>query len=415
MVSQTVAGKRILALGITGIAKSAALRRFSEHCRISGRDPAPTLVDFEGEFLFPDDAPRVKRTQFLAASVETQRDQWETGWRKLSETLADESADDILLSMHGCYIQAHYGSRWILDPNEVAKFRPDLIVTLIADVYDMWWRTEKRAVGEDWRGRPTLEQLVLGRRFEVAVGDQISLAAGCKHLVLAVEHPLDTLYRCAFRPNVKVAYLSFPISEPRRMQAAGDGSGIEQISEFIEYAHACQKQSPNLACVCPLGIDELPFVRAFEAEPEKTDGEFDRDRLRWNLSDFWPTEERMGQPADPHGHFPIKDAREAAGSINSDVTWRDFRLVEQAHCLAVFNPVFNNRDKVSGGVGDEIAFARHRDLPVYIYQDPHHDEAGVCRDQLNIDRNSSLAGSPDSKLLVMKDSLESHFDAITAS
>ena len=89
-------------------------------------------------------------------------------------------------------------ARWILDVNEVASFRPHLIVTLIADVYDMWWRTESRAAGEAWKGRPTLEQLLLARRFEVAIGDQLALASATnpRHIVLAVGHPCLSRVPC---------------------------------------------------------------------------------------------------------------------------------------------------------------------------------------------------------------------------
>ena len=116
---------------------------------------------------------------------------------------------------------------------------------------------------------------------------------------------------------------------------------------------------------------------------------------------------------DPsRGPFKVKGLREAAGSIRSDVGWRDFRLVEQADFLAVFNPVFNNRNRISSGVSDEIAFALRRDKPIYVYQNPDHDRAGVCRRELRLDRTSALAGDPNKALIIMKDSLQELFDAI---
>jgi len=60
--------------------------------------------------------------------------------------------------------------------------------------------------------------------------------------------------------------------------------------------------------------------------------------------------------------------------IQSDVGWRDFRLVDHAQYLAVFNPVFRRADDkvpdVAHGVHHEIMYAK---CPVYIYQDKKHD------------------------------------------
>jgi hypothetical protein len=407
-----LAGKRILAFGVTGIDKTRALARLAEYCNA---DSHPLhIVNFEKDFLFTGGAGAgsIPRTSFLDGTPTQQREEWDKAWGKLTAAIQDD-VRDIVINIHGCYIRGHYGSRWILDPNRVASIRPELIVTLIADVYDMWWRTEERAQGEFWKGRPTLEQLVLGRRFEVAVGDQVALAARCKHLVLAVGHPCDTLARFIYKPGVKVAYLSFPISEPRRMARKNDLSGIEAVSNFVRYAHQRQKASKNIACVCPLAIDELPFVSSLVGLSGEN-AEFDRDGLRWNLNSFWSANEQLGEPVSPYGPFPLDKVRDAAGSIETDVGWRDYRLAEQASCLAVFNPVFNNSGKIARGVQNEVVFATRNGIPVYIFQDPAYDTAKLCESHYSASSGGTMPDNPGATRILMMPSLEKLFDAIEA-
>jgi hypothetical protein len=407
-----VAGKRVLAFGITGIDKSGALRRLAEYCDKQGNPLR--VIHFESEFLFSDGhgAGTIPRVSFLAASPQRQREEWERAWERLVAAISS-ATDDIVISMHGCYIRGHYGTRLILDPNKVAAIKPSLIITLIADVYDMWWRTESRAGGVDWKGRPSLEQLILGRRFEVAIGDQISLSATCRHLVVAVSHPCDTLSRCIFRRGVKVAYLSFPISEPRRMELEGDMSGIDDVSAFIRHAHKRQKQSDSIACICPLAIDELPLNGALERVSDGDVMSFDRDAKRWSLDDLWPASERLGEPPTPYGTFPVEQVRDAAGNIRSDVKWRDYRLAEQANCLAVFCPIMKKGSrKLARGVLREIAFATKSDIPVFVYQDPSRDEAGECAKHFNTGSGGTMEDDPGQQLIKMVDSLDDMFDAI---
>ena len=123
-------------------------------------------IDFESDWLFRSGKHGVNRETFLDAEPTSQRASWEKAWDHLwnSDLSArvERNNEDIFLGMHGCYIRGHYGSRCVLDFQKVAAFRPHVVLTLIADVYDMWWTTEARANGEAWKGQPTLEHLLLG-------------------------------------------------------------------------------------------------------------------------------------------------------------------------------------------------------------------------------------------------------------
>ena len=59
--------------------------------------------------------------------------------------------------------------------------------------------------------------------------------------------------------------------------------------------------------------------------------------------------------------------------IYTDVGWRDFRLVQQARSVGVFNPKFKSKDGISRSVYQEIIEAATRLSSVFVYQDPAHD------------------------------------------
>jgi len=96
--------------------------------------------------------------------------------------------------------------------------------------------------------------------------------------------------------------------------------------------------------------------------------------------------------------MPLRQVLAASGSIETDVGWRDYRLVLQADSLVACCPVLNNRPDVSGGVRDEINFARTNGKPIYIYQDPGQDEENHARREIN--KDASAMGPSDYQDLV---------------
>lgn len=421
---------RVLFLGTTGVKKQQVLERltvwFRENLGQEWRQ-----IDFEHDYLFKLAKGGLQPNSFLDASLAVQADRWRTSWTRLT---AELDGQNTFLSLHGVYIRGHYGSQCALNIDSVVRdFQPNLIVTLIADVYDMWWRTEARAQGEAWRGRPSLEQLISARRQELLVGDQIAHAQQppVRNLMLAVGHPCETLAHCIIHPDPRIVYLSFPISEPRKMAARGDQSGMTEVSEFIRAAYRHQKTSPHLALECPLAIDEIPFINALPVPAPAAEGDqeqgrqrqaqpegeiaFDRAAARWDLGRFWPEADRLSLPAaEPQIKFPGTQLRDASGSILTDVTFRDYRMVQQVERLAVFNPVFNNRPEMAGSVGQEIDFAVAQGRPVYVYQDPKHDSQGVMNQFFGRLTDSTMAPAPSRNLIVRKNSVQELLDAVTS-
>lgn len=347
------------------------------------------------------DAQQYKQSQF-----------WREAWKDLSAKLKNDDIDglaqhNIFLCIHGCYTRSHYGVRAVLDAHNVANdFRPDLVFTLIDDVYNAWWTTRKRAQehlggNEPYVGRPKLEHLIYARRVELLIGDQIiHSCAGhncpVKNIMLPISHPIETFVHCINHPtSFKVAYLSFPISMPREAQAEGVNKLVEEICQFVREVYDRQRRNPKLVIQCPLGIDEIPLTIAFKEvisdKPEAIAFTFDRDNRRWPLDSLWSAEDRLGITPEMGGDISIEEMRDAAGSIRADVSFRDYRLVDQADFLLVFNPIYRldevialrDRNTVAKSVDKEIQYAKSLRKSVYIFQDAKYDPLKVVESQLD--------------------------------
>jgi hypothetical protein len=380
------------------------------------------VVDFEKDYIRGKRCVSIQT--FLKHSPDQQYRIWRDAWGELQKAHDLEGLDEpILLLIHGAIVRGAYGVRAAYDLEKVRDFKPDLVITLIDNVYDLWWRTESRAGGSPWMGRPTLEQLLTARRTEQLVGDQIAnhLEPPVRHVLLSVHHPCESAARFILG-DPPIIYMAFPISEPRRMLRSDprNRTGVALVDALHTAAFALQRREPEIVFVSPLTIDERPlsdlldskdalgeclvgeagtpggeprplreilspesFERVLagtldeEAEKASPALRFDREGCRWSTDAIGAPETLLtpGPPADDDRKpIPLTRIWDAAGTIRTDVAWRDSRLVLQADALAVFCPVMNNAGKLARGVQFEMGEASHLDIPMSLYQDPTQDQ-----------------------------------------
>lgn len=254
--------KNVLILGVCGIEKRQVADRLASWCD-RWHHHKLRIVDFEHDFLAPPG--EMAFHNFLGSDPRAQCAHWREAWTRLEGKLNDEPCENpTLLLLHGAIVRGDYGVRTAYDIDSIRSFGPDLIITLIDNVYDLWWRTEARAKGEAWRGRPTLEQLIVARRVEQLIGDQIANhihEKRVRHVVLSVHHPCESAARLIF-DNPRIVYLAFPISEPRRMlrETPPNERGAESINRFHSGAFGYQRDNPGVVFVSPIAIDERPLV-----------------------------------------------------------------------------------------------------------------------------------------------------------
>lgn len=388
--------QHVLILGPVGVGKKLALSNLESYSNQQPYSPLLMRFDLEKDFIFPSN--HITEYGYFDSQKDMQKIYWENGWRSFYENHVAKSDGDnatVCLSLHAVITRPLYGTRSPINLQSLLSFRPDIIVTLIDDVYLMYSRTEARASGLGYRGRPTLEQLLDARRTEIFLGDFIAshVAPSARHYVLAIQHPARTLYRLMFGRNLRRIYLSFPITGPRALLLQGDSSGIEEVNSFLRLADDFESRNPHIACFCPLAIDEFPLLEAIK-ECETSQLEF-KTANRWHISDFCKEPLLVGDMPETI-QIPKEYVSRAAGLIRSDVRLRDYRLVDQSDALAVFNPWFNG--KRANGVRNEIALALRHCIPVHIFQDPKHDPENEAMKTLKKEEGS-LGDEPGSEYL----------------
>jgi hypothetical protein len=243
----------------------------------------------------------------------------------------------------------------------------------------MWTRTEERAAGQEIKGRPNFEQLLVARRAELLLGDVILSHTGnseAKHILCAAGNNLDAFINLLVF-NAKVTYLSFPISAPRELEASGDTSFRDIIDTAHRLASAEMSSQRTRAFISPLAIDELPIVfKSKSAAEDSTEIVFDCENERWNLARLWGNPDLVILPSLTGARkFPISQVESASGAIRMDVGWRDRRLVLQSDTLAIVCPKPPGEDRITRGVNEEIQTAVPLGIMCNLWQNPEWDNA----------------------------------------
>ena len=407
-----MAGRRVLLFGITGINKAVALERLKRYRDLQGFQPGFVVVDFTTEYIIP-------RLRSLLAFLDTpehiQLGVWHDAWEQFLEDHPADNDVNVIVALHGVLVRNIYGVRAVLIIDDLRRYHPTHVVTLIDDVYVSWQSTHDRAQEHQYKGTPTVDQLLEGRRCELMVGDLVAqhvLGSRRKNIVLAVRHPARLLDRILFGDptRLRVVYLSFPISDPRSEQRRGSRGGVNEVNAFLREATNYERARHTLGFFCPLAIDELPLIHTSELGHEEGPVEFDTTE-RWNVEDFFSDrlDIQLADPSTAVLHLPREEVSNAAGMIRADVGRRDYRLVEQADVLLVYNPVF--RGAVSKGVQNEIRYANDLRVPVHIYQAPEHDPEGRAR-EIYPSEPGVLGDYPYSQYFAFKDSVDALLESV---
>ncbi|MEA2821622.1 MAG: hypothetical protein QOJ86_3626 [Bradyrhizobium sp.] len=365
--------KRILLLGPTGVDKAEAAKRVCARLKAKlGHEIK--YIDFENEYL--KQHLNVKNwTIFLAQDIAQQATTWRRGWEDFKRQLDGET---VLLGLHASYISGPLGLRSpIYLPSICEDFQPTLIISLIDDVYQMWSRTEARAAGQEIKGRPSFEQLLVARRAEQLLGDLVLSHTGnakARHILCAAGNNIDALINLIVF-DASVTYLSFPISAPREMAANGDTRFIELINDAHRRAAVEMTANRSRAFISPLSIDELPLAfKARSLDQDVNEITFDCEHDRWNLADLWGNSELPILPSLTGTQiYPRVQVETAFGTLLTDVGWRDRRLVLQSASLAIVCPKPPLENRITRGVNEEIQTAVPLGIICNIWQKPEWD------------------------------------------
>jgi hypothetical protein len=399
----------ILFTGITGVKKKQVMAALAER-RIAAL--APAYPDIAG---LPPTDEKVRRLirycdvdDYWGSPVEAVltdgeisqiRKDWGAAFQRAAAEVAGAQLDRFL-AIHPTYF-------WNCRPSipaslgAIASFQPHAFVSLIDDCYAIWWRVKKKDEQAKRGAYLRLQDVLRWRQFDLWVSQQLvnDLSSvqpdvpPALHHVVAVKHPVDTLYKLIFEPRCLRVYGAHPISDVR---AAADC--VAEISRI--YQHPLKQE---FALIEPAAIDEKPVQFALDEQfcPESAGlGELGNNSVQLKVASRWPVLEPV-VPDDAEMFvagelqlnaaeaFQVAGVRDKQGNTEIDlqIRERDFWLVRMCHRVGGYRPYWADRCPLgSQGVIEELNLAaRLHKMPRYIGADPSgtHDTPGRAASPLH--------------------------------
>jgi len=241
-------------------------------------------------------------------------------------------------------VNTHATFRWrhglfpAVDFDQMRQLNADMYICLIDGVTTMHQRLLEHEAVEH-----TLKDLIVWREEEI-IGTEM-LCRGIDDTMpfycLARGHHKDTIeafYRLVFEPNVKKAYLSFPMTAVAEIDSV-----LAEIRQFRD------QMQTLFTCFDPGDLEEacLPF----QAQQAKEKG---LDRIEATV---------RGQTICLNADEVCQIERD----INSQIYARDFLLIDQADMIVSFIPALpDGRAAISSGVERELQHAHEAAKEVYV-------------------------------------------------
>ena len=296
--------------------------------------------------------------------------------QKVKELSKKDPHTDFIISMHASFYRANR----FMTPAHVGlirEFKPDICVTLIDDIQDIWHRLEGRNRETPPGGYFHLDEIANWRTVEITVGDMIADAcvsgdARTKNYVFAVKHPTINLFRLLFQQDQFVrVYACCGITKTRddlKLRNAVDAYRERLQQDYIAFD--------------PLTIDEGPIFAAFngqypevnvrQANPmlpfiegsEQPTIEIKRearwpltsvDRLVPSVFEEEPSLEAISIPAVEVVRLCTQRDRGSRNVIFDHISQRDLRLVSQSVIVPAWRPHLGG--ELAGGQTRELAYA----------------------------------------------------------
>jgi len=247
----------------------------------------------------------------------------------------------VVVNTHATFRWRH-GLFYAFDYDQMAALNADLYVVLV----DSLDRVHHHLV-RDGHTDHTLKDLLVWREEEILATEllsQITRGHGCFYICARGqdESTTEALVRLLFRPYLKKAYLSFPMSH-----ASPAAEATAEIETFR------REMKRLFTCFDPADIEEKPLVQqALDAA-------------------------RQGQksleigPPDARTTVETHQVLDVVGDIDGQIYARDFKLIDQAEMIVSYVPALpDGRPGVSSGVERELQHAHEATRDVFVIWRP---------------------------------------------
>jgi hypothetical protein len=396
--------QRVLFTGPTGVKKKHVLAMV---VREYFKENLPSvLVPENDEELWND--PNVKRyIQFFSLEEEIKRsknleiptwlereeerleEDWKEAFSEVLKKLRKLPKNIIaFIELHTHYFRGQKRP-FLIDLREILKLKPNLIITLINDVYSIYYEVKKRELSKPTGSYLRLSDILDWRDREISFSDSLARTLKIKNYVVSVKHPTKMLYRLIFERDKRcICYLSFPITETRKTK-----EGIEEINEHRYRLH----QTEHIV-FDPLTIDERAIQFAFQSkfgnEAVEDPSKISEKSIKLERIHRWPIQDQEYSPMvpDPPDLFPLdlpsyevysvvyrplEEEKEMGKKkfwrcqIDSQIEERDKHIIDRVDYFIAYRPYWKGKE--SKGVLSELAYARGR-VPCIVYH-PEEDDA----------------------------------------
>jgi adenylate kinase len=233
----------------------------------------------------------------------------------------EEAAEHALLFMNLPYFRK---SRFFpaVDIAVLRAFKPDMLLTLIEEAHVIWRRIQLREEREKTGARLRLKDVFDWCTASILIGDTVAKALGVPNMVVAVKHPVRTIYGIALRGARPRLYLSFPINLVR-----GDPVARREIDKFRAAMQG------RFYAFDPLTMDE----RVLRTARRRGEVRVVEAGDRWLLPDgVRPAVE--DEPELYPMEIPADQVEEVLADIDNLIKFKDFRYILQSAAVAVYRP-----------------------------------------------------------------------------
>ncbi|MEM1597606.1 MAG: hypothetical protein QXP31_10915 [Pyrobaculum sp.] len=345
---------RVLAIGTTGVNMREVARALEEYHKAQGRGSLRTY------FVEEELRREVDWVIFLDSDDYYWQEQvWREAVARTVARVEEDGADHAVVFMNLPYFRK---SRFFpaVDISIFKAFKTDVVVTLIEEAHVIWKRIQLREERERTGARLRLKDVFAWRTASILLGDTIAKALGVQNVVVAVKHPVKTLYHVSVGGTRPRLYLSFPITYVR-----GDPEARREIDAYRAKMHQ------KFVVFDPLTMDERVLKTAKREGSKVVIEEGDRWLLPEGLR---PTVE--DEPEIYPLEVPEEQVEEVLLDIDNLIKFKDFRYVLQSDAVAVYRPFM--KKMFHRGVFSEIMYATntaHKRL--FIYWPPEDKVAGM--------------------------------------
>ncbi len=329
---------RVVVTGQVGLDK----RNFLEAVvRLAGEEGYDVALCNVGEMMYAE-APDVARGRILDLPLGRLHGLRRSVFKDILTTC--HNRPNIIVNTHATFRWRH-GLFYAFDHDQMQELDADLYVVLVDNVDRVHYRLTR-----DGHTDHTLKDLMVWREEEILATELLSRIVrghGCFYVCARGADPVEsgtarTLVRLMFHPNIRKAYLSFPMTH------VADSS--ETLAEIERFRAEMKK---HFTCFDPGDVEEshLPKLAGEAAESGR----------------------RTVETGPPGQKTQLKTSQlvEIIPDIDGQIYARDFKLIDQSDMIVSLIPAMpDGRPAISSGVERELQHAHEATRDVFVVWQP---------------------------------------------